>query len=482
MNISAANCSLFTVQLSFFSAETLVYRLDEHIGGPETGCRAVYRIVVARGFRGLHLFQRHTLLDHVLNAVSNDRDHVTILDDIGFITQAAVTRNHHRPSFLLLCRNREVEDEIQRVNHAVNAATALQVDDRIACCHENVAAADDNRAAKEHDAVPIGVRGVRVKQLNGFAVKENFFFIAKVRVGRPRTRGAWSCGTGRRAHPFHHIFMREERRAFRCIGDVACDITAGNGGTGSSQLFVSSAVVRMKMRVDDVSNRPVGDRFRKLLHRGKYLIRHLGSARIHQQDAVLAGLHGDVAARPDEHVDVSLDVQHMNFGILLCVSETRSKNQRKDGIECLSDSRPHRALQRPRILKSDESCISYPKSEIANWTLRAVRSNSIFRNFGSEMHDLSDFKMSLANCFSLISNVTSRLHAFLTDIPDTSSRHHRVLRPPVRRASLEIYSETCWFQANDGALFPSAARLRRLRHTAMAIFAGADPGPSLSCG
>ena len=200
--------------------------------------------------------------------------------------------------------------------------TALQVDDRIACCHENVAGADDIRAAKEHDAVPIGMRGVRVKQLNGFAVKENFFFIAKVRVGRPRTRGAWSRRTGRRAHPFHHIFMREERRAFRCIGDVACDITAGNGGTGSSQLFVSSGVVRMKMRVDDESNRPVRDRFRKLLHRGKYLIRHLGSARIHKQDPVLANLHGDVAGRPDEHVDVSLHMQHVNFGILLGADET----------------------------------------------------------------------------------------------------------------------------------------------------------------
>jgi hypothetical protein len=46
------------------------------------------------------------------------------------------------------------------------------------------------------------------------------------------------------------------------------------------------------------------------------------------------------------------------------------------------------------ILKSDESCISNPKSEIANWTVEIARSNSIFRNFGFEMQDLSDFKIS----------------------------------------------------------------------------------------
>ena len=45
-------------------------------------------------------------------------------------------------------------------------------------------------------------------------------------------------------------------------------------------------------------------------------------------------------------------------------------------------------------LKLDESCISNPKSETANWTVLGARSNPIFRDFGFEMQDSSNFKMS----------------------------------------------------------------------------------------
>ena len=45
------------------------------------------------------------------------------------------------------------------------------------------------------------------------------------------------------------------------------------------------------------------------------------------------------------------------------------------------------------ILKSDESCNSNPKSEIANWTVWA-QSNLRFLNFGFEMQDPSDLKFS----------------------------------------------------------------------------------------
>ena len=76
--------------------------------------------------------------------------------------------------------------------------------------------------------------------------------------------------------------MRKEGRAFGGIGNVAGHIAAGDRGARSSQLFVSCSMVRMKMRVDDVSNWSVRYGLRKLLHRGDNLIRHLGRARIHQ--------------------------------------------------------------------------------------------------------------------------------------------------------------------------------------------------------
>jgi len=49
-------------------------------------------------------------------------------------------------------------------------------------------------------------------------------------------------------------------------------------------------------------------------------------------------------------------------------------------------------------LKSDDSCISNPKSEIANWTASRITLPVQFdiSDFGFEMQESSDFKISLA--------------------------------------------------------------------------------------
>src|SRR5579859_3943154 len=74
--------------------ETPVGCLDEHIRGPGTGSSAVLWIVVPAGPGGFHLFQRHTLLDHGLDAVADDGDHVAILEHVEFVTNAAMTGNY----------------------------------------------------------------------------------------------------------------------------------------------------------------------------------------------------------------------------------------------------------------------------------------------------------------------------------------------------------------------------------------------------
>ena len=48
---------------------------------------------------------------------------------------------------------------------------------------------------------------------------------------------------------------------------------------------------------------------------------------------------------------------------------------------------------RKKILKLDESCISNPRSEIANWTGLNAKSHPKFRDFGFEMQDSSNFKI-----------------------------------------------------------------------------------------
>ena len=49
-------------------------------------------------------------------------------------------------------------------------------------------------------------------------------------------------------------------------------------------------------------------------------------------------------------------------------------------------------------LKLDESCISNPKPENSNWTVvrLGLPSNLRFRDFGFEMQDSSNFKISLS--------------------------------------------------------------------------------------
>src|SRR5262245_54437163 len=67
-------------------------------------------IVVTRWTGGFQLLECHSLLDHVLNAVANDRDHVSILHDVGLIGQAAMAGNNHGAAFLPVFWNREIDD------------------------------------------------------------------------------------------------------------------------------------------------------------------------------------------------------------------------------------------------------------------------------------------------------------------------------------------------------------------------------------
>jgi hypothetical protein len=76
-------------------------------------------------------------------------------------------------------------------------------------------------------------------------------------------------------------------------------------------------MVRMKVSVDDELKRLVGDRLSQLFHGSEHLIRVLRQARIHHQNAVIADLHRNIAAGADEHGDVALDVENVDFVRLL---------------------------------------------------------------------------------------------------------------------------------------------------------------------
>ena len=74
---------------SFFNAA--VNRINKHIGRPGPGLRTITWIVVKAGLGGPDLFESHTFLNHVLNAVANDGEQIAIVTDIRHVAQAPMT-------------------------------------------------------------------------------------------------------------------------------------------------------------------------------------------------------------------------------------------------------------------------------------------------------------------------------------------------------------------------------------------------------
>ena len=72
------------------------------------------------------------LLEHVLHAVANDRHHVAVVGDVGRVAEPAVSGNDQRAAFEAELGKRDIDDVVERVDLAVDAAAARDVDDRIA--------------------------------------------------------------------------------------------------------------------------------------------------------------------------------------------------------------------------------------------------------------------------------------------------------------------------------------------------------------
>ena len=152
--------------------------------------RAVARIVIFGRPGRFHLVERHAALQHVGDAIANDGDHVAILNHVGFVADAAVTGNDQRAAFLQGRRHGEIDNAIQRVDNALNAAAAIEIDDRVAGGDENVAGADDVGAAKEDQAVAIGVRRGLMEQDDGLIVEVQVFLLAAVDIGGQSAEGS----------------------------------------------------------------------------------------------------------------------------------------------------------------------------------------------------------------------------------------------------------------------------------------------------
>ena len=75
----------------FSGGEVAVNGLDNHLFGPGPVVIAV--IEFERRAFGLNLLEGQSAFDHVVDSISNDRDYVAILDNVGEIRNASVARN-----------------------------------------------------------------------------------------------------------------------------------------------------------------------------------------------------------------------------------------------------------------------------------------------------------------------------------------------------------------------------------------------------
>src|SRR6185436_4761570 len=118
--------------MSFLITKAAINSLDKHSCCPWTRVRTPPSVVIESGLRGLHLLQGHTLLDHILDAVLDDGNHVPLVGNVANVTEPAVARNDHGSALRSELGISDVENFVQRVELALNAAASFQVDYRIA--------------------------------------------------------------------------------------------------------------------------------------------------------------------------------------------------------------------------------------------------------------------------------------------------------------------------------------------------------------
>ena len=93
--------------------------------------------------------------------------------------------------------------------------------------------------------------------------------------------------------------------------DSADDVAAGARAAGPGNDLVAADVIAVHVSVHHVADRLARD----LADLGEQLPGHARELRVHHEHAFVAGLHGHVAARADEHVDVALHVLDVHLDV-----------------------------------------------------------------------------------------------------------------------------------------------------------------------
>src|SRR5262245_37862694 len=122
------------VLLALLLTEALVCGLDKHIRCPWAGLAAVSVVPALRRFGRFHLFERQAIIDTILNAVPDDREHVSIKCNVREVADTSMTRNDHRASLTFEIQQARLEYQVQAIDDPLKTAALFQVNDRPAGC------------------------------------------------------------------------------------------------------------------------------------------------------------------------------------------------------------------------------------------------------------------------------------------------------------------------------------------------------------
>src|ERR1700680_125747 len=107
--------------------EAPICRLDKHGSRPGAAVRTVQSIIIHRGFSRLYLLQGHAPLNHVLNAVAHNGDHIPVVGHISNVADTAVARNHPCAALRPKLGDGEIENLVQPVENPVEVAPLIEL-------------------------------------------------------------------------------------------------------------------------------------------------------------------------------------------------------------------------------------------------------------------------------------------------------------------------------------------------------------------
>ena len=175
----------------------------------------------------------------------------------------------------------EREDPLLCVDHALDAATAVDVDERIGAVEEDVPRVHHVGALEVDHGVAVGVGRRNVENVGALSIEMKGDGVAE---GDHRERGPGRCRDG--APPHLLELLHAQALAHIAVGD--------DHGPRLAEILVASRVVAVPVGVDHEADRFVADladRRSSILGERRVLI-------VHQEDPVLAGGDGQVAPAP----------------------------------------------------------------------------------------------------------------------------------------------------------------------------------------